>query len=96
MLSVIEPSDYGNWPTICKIENKNPNYKYCSNIEHEVCCWLRPKASEFEHYTACQINRYIPNMKPIKHKQQWRQLEFAKHRLVYSLLRFKLAFKGKK
>jgi len=95
MLSAIEPSTCGHWSTTAKAKKKKALYKYCSNFEHGVCNWLLPKDSDSEHCIACELNRYIPNMKSEKHKEEWRQLEFAKHRLVYSLLRLKLPLSAK-
>jgi len=65
-------------------------YKYCSNRNYNVCNWLLPYDSEKEFCVACNLNHTIPNLSTADHLEKWSRIEIAKHRLVYSLLRFKL------
>lgn len=65
-------------------------WRYCKNYEQGVCNWLVESHSSSELCMACELNRYIPNVKDIDNLDGWRSLEFAKHRLVYSLLRMQL------
>ncbi|WP_191601619.1 zinc-binding metallopeptidase family protein [Marinomonas algicola] len=65
-------------------------WKYCENHQHNVCNWLVDTASEDTFCVACELNRHIPNLGKIEERTAWQRLEFAKHRLVYSLLRLKL------
>ena len=58
-------------------------YKYCKNKEYEVCNWLIEKGDPNEFCTACQLKRTIPNLSEKKNFKKWRNLEVAKHRLVY-------------
>ena len=67
-----------------------PRYKYCINKQHNVCNWLLPDNIEAEYCIACNLNHTIPNLSQPDHWEKWAQIEVAKHRLVYSLLRFKL------
>jgi len=65
-------------------------YKYCLNKQHNVCNWLIPGNSDAAYCTACNLNHTIPNLNEAGHKEKWARIETAKHRLVYSLLRFRL------
>jgi len=67
-----------------------PRYKYCSNKQYSVCNWLLPHDSETEFCIACELNRTIPDLGKPDHLTKWGHIEAAKHRLIYSLLRFKL------
>jgi hypothetical protein len=65
-------------------------YKYCVNKQYNVCNWLLPFESETDYCIACSLNRIIPDLSQPDHLEKWVQIESAKHRLVYSLLRFHL------
>jgi hypothetical protein len=71
-------------------------WKYCKNKEQLVCNWLVESRSESGLCLACELNRYIPNIGSIESLDEWRSLEFAKHRLVYSLLKHQLPVLSKK
>jgi len=45
--------------------------------------------------TACQLNRTIPNLSDAQNFPKWKNLEVAKHRLIYQLLKIGLVFPGK-
>jgi hypothetical protein len=62
--------------------------KYCANAAHGVCNWLTDMSHEL--CVACQLNRTIPNLTEPGGLIAWRDLERAKKRLVYGLLRFHL------
>lgn len=61
---------------------------YCANAAHGVCNWLT--APNHERCLACQMNRTIPNLSEPGSLSAWGELERAKKRLVYGLLRFGL------
>jgi hypothetical protein len=65
-------------------------YKYCVNKQHNVCNWLLPHDNQTEFCIACGLNNIIPDLSQPDHWEKWARIEVAKHRLVYSLLRFKL------
>ena len=65
--------------------------RYCANSFFGVCNWLTPAGSH-ELCRACSLNRTIPNLSESGSLQAWQDLEHAKKRLVYSLLRFGLPF----
>jgi len=71
-------------------------YKYCKNKEHEVCNWLVEKSDPQHYCRACQLNRTIPNLSAKKNFKKWRNLEIAKHRLVYQLQKIGLDLPSKK
>ncbi|MEI9808662.1 MAG: putative zinc-binding metallopeptidase [Bacteroidota bacterium] len=49
-----------------------------------------PHDSTEEFCIACDLNHTIPDLSKPDHVTKWAHIEVAKHRLVYSLLRFKL------
>ncbi|QKG58688.1 putative zinc-binding peptidase [Hymenobacter sp. BRD128] len=67
-------------------EPESPAYSYCANHEHGVCNWLVPSESTTSFCPACALNRTIPDLAHPGYLGRWRDLETAKHRLVYSLL----------
>jgi hypothetical protein len=69
---------------------------YCDNRQHDVCNWLRPAGSPSGLCLACALNRTIPNLAEPGSLAAWRDLELAKKRLIYSLLRFGLPMDGSK
>ena len=65
--------------------------RYCANSFFGVCNWLTPAGSH-ALCRACNLNRTIPNLSEQGSLQAWQDLEQAKKRLVYSLMRFGLPF----
>lgn len=76
-------------------DRENIAYKYCKNKEHEVCNWLVPKDLEQEYCSACQLNRTIPNLSDKRNFPKWKNLEVAKHRLIYQLQKIGLDLPSK-
>ena len=70
-------------------------YRYCKNHDYGACNWLVPEASGKTLCTACELNGTIPNLVNSKHLRAWQDLEYAKHLLIYSLLRFGLPLENK-
>jgi hypothetical protein len=70
-------------------------YRFCANAEHEVCNWLIPADSPSLFCEACQHNRTIPDISIADNLAHWRKIEFAKHRLFYTLLKLRLPHKTK-
>ncbi len=71
---------------------KRKKFRYCANAEHGVCNWLTESEERDALCRACSLNRTIPNLSEPGNLDAWRQLERAKKRLVYSLIRFRLPF----
>lgn len=65
-------------------------YRLCANSAHAVCNWLTSGDDPGGFCVACSLNRTIPNLSEPGSLHAWNQLENAKKRLVYSLLRFRL------
>ena len=70
-------------------------YKYCQNKEYHVCNWVIDADSRDKYCKACQLNRTIPNLSNEKNFRKWKNLEVAKHRLVYQLQKIGLEVKSK-
>jgi hypothetical protein len=66
--------------------------RFCSNATHGVCNWLTKDGDATGFCSACNLNRTIPNLAEPGSLTAWRDLEYAKKRLLYSLLRFGLPF----
>ena len=71
------------------------HYRYCANYQHGVCNWLIPASSDLPFCNACELNRIIPDLGNPEYVQEWKTIETAKHRLVYSLLRMRLPLLSK-
>ncbi len=67
---------------------------YCANHQHGACNWLTPAGAGSGLCAACVLNRTIPNLSEDGSLPAWRELERAKKRLLYSLLRFDLPLDG--
>ncbi len=68
--------------------------RICANASFGVCNWVRPAADASDKCRACDLNRTIPNLAEFGSLQAWGDLERAKKRLVYSLLRAGLPIDG--
>ena len=73
---------------------KQKAYSYCKNAAFGVCNWLVPASAESGFCIACALNRVIPSLDSDQNRQRWKNMEVAKHRLIYSLLRLHLPFKA--
>lgn len=56
---------------------------YCVNNDHDVCNWLAKDALSDPFCFACSFNRIVPNFQDLVNYEKWKQLELAKHRLIY-------------
>ncbi|WP_336490959.1 zinc-binding metallopeptidase family protein [Methylobacterium nigriterrae] len=65
-------------------------YRFCANSAYGACNWLVPEDSPEIFCTACRHNRVVPDLSVPWNLTRWRQIEAAKHRLFYSLLRLDL------
>lgn len=70
--------------------NDGARFFYCANSVHDTCNWLIPETEAAGFCVACQLNDTIPDLAGPGNLQSWRELEHAKKRLIYSLLRFGL------
>jgi hypothetical protein len=65
-------------------------YRYCNNALSGACNWLVPEDDPDIFCTACRHNRVVPDLSQSWNLARWRQIEAAKRRLFYSLLRLEL------
>ncbi len=72
------------------VQNKRDSYRYCKNAGYGACNWLIHDNKDFEYCQACELNRIIPDLAIEENLRRWKNIEIAKHRLVYSLLRLRL------
>src|SRR6202012_1885838 len=82
-------------PLLGGLFNKRPQFKYCKNHEFDVCNWLIPAESSKLYCRACELNHIVPNLTDPDHIRQWRLIEMAKHRLIYTLLQLRLPLVSK-
>ncbi len=68
---------------------------YCGNHTHQACNWLIPQDDATGLCVACDLNRTVPNLSDAVQLREWQELEAAKHRLVYALLRLGLPVQDK-
>ncbi|UFN49628.1 putative zinc-binding peptidase [Roseomonas sp. OT10] len=83
-LSALEDAD-GAWQPLA--QPSGPRL-FCTNVEHGVCNWTVPADSGEAYCAACRHNHTIPDTTVTENLENWQKLEFAKHRLFYTLLRF--------
>lgn len=77
----------GNYRTI---GHEGGDLRYCANATHAACNWLTPADTGDGFCLACDLNRTIPDLSANGNLTAWQELERAKKRLVYDLLRFGL------
>jgi hypothetical protein len=82
-------------PAYSNIQNKQQMFRYCKNAEYGVCNWIIPDAETTEYCRACELNRIIPALTNAENLKRWKNIEIAKHRLIYSLLRLRLPVRKK-
>lgn len=70
--------------------DRSEELRYCANSFHGACNWLTRAGEANTLCRACDLNRTIPNLAEPGSLPAWQELERAKKRLVYSLLRFRL------
>lgn len=87
----LEPAATGGYRTIGR---ERKQVRYCENALHGVCNWLIPEHAGSTFCQACTLNRTIPNLAEPGQLDAWRELEKAKRRLTYALLRFGLPTDG--
>jgi hypothetical protein len=68
-------------------------WRFCANAADGACNWLVRDGESGIYCAACRHNRTIPDLGVPANAAAWRELEFAKHRLFYSLLRLRLPLK---
>jgi hypothetical protein len=87
VLSALEPAGENMWTPLAAPEASR---RFCANVAHDACNWLTPPDSGDTFCLACRHNEMIPDISIPANLEAWRRIEIAKHRLVYSLLRWRL------
>jgi hypothetical protein len=85
-LSVVEPAGEV-WRALAE---PGKRYRFCANAEYGVCNWLVDQDQPSPYCAACRHNQTVPDLTVPENVQRWRKIEFAKHRLMYSLLKLQL------
>jgi hypothetical protein len=85
-LSALEPEG-DNWRALAF---KNKLYRFCSNVQFNVCNWLIEADSPEIFCAACRHNRTVPDTSIPENLVAWQKIEIAKHRLFYTLMKLKL------
>jgi hypothetical protein len=86
-MSALEELDGGRWRALA--EPRTP-YRLCQNAAFDVCNWAIEDGSPDLYCRACRHNNTVPDVSVPANLQAWRKIEFAKHRLFYSLIRLNL------
>src|SRR4030095_14572571 len=77
------------------IQHREEKFRFCKNAEYGTCNWLVHTNQPAEYCQACELNRMIPALTSDENLKRWKNIEAAKHRLVYSLLRLRLPVQKK-
>ncbi|MCK1359684.1 putative zinc-binding peptidase [Bradyrhizobium sp. 199] len=85
-MSAIEP-DGEAWKTLA---GKGESRMLCRNAAYDSCNWLTDPGEGNGYCRACRHNGIVPDLSDPAQLAGWRELEVAKHRLFYSLIRWKL------
>jgi hypothetical protein len=65
-------------------------YRACANATYEACNWMIPAEEPGDYCSACAHNRVVPDLSNLANQLLWRRVQFALHRLIYTLDRMKL------
>ncbi len=86
-LSALEQVDGNSWKPLAASSQQR---LFCENAGQDGCNWLVPPGTNDRFCIACRHNSVIPDLSDRDNLVAWQQIEIAKHRLFYSLLRWKL------
>ena len=89
-MSAIEPDGQGDGGTWATLADKGKGRMLCRNAEYDACNWLTDASDTTGFCRACRHNGIVPDLSDPAQLAGWRELEVAKHRLFYSLIRWKL------
>ncbi len=83
MMRAFEVTDQGPWRTL---DDDRTAWRPCANdVKHGACNWAVPADSPHALCASCRLTAVIPPLHDGRHLQQWRALESAKRRLLYTL-----------
>jgi hypothetical protein len=87
ILSAVELSDGNTWNALASPDQQR---LFCLNAAHDACNWVVPPGTNDQLCVACRHNGIIPDLTDQFRLAAWQQIELAKHRLFYTLLRWRL------
>ncbi|MCX5497060.1 putative zinc-binding metallopeptidase [Kaistia dalseonensis] len=94
-LLTIESAGDGVFSVFGTQSGAQPSYRRCANASHGACNWLIAADSNEMLCLCCRTNTTIPDISNEVFAGRWREIELAKHRLFYSLIRLGLATPNK-
>jgi len=66
-------------------------YRLCNNSQqYEVCNWMIEAQDASSFCLSCRLNKLIPDLSQPGNLERWHQLEMAKRRVVYTIMRLGL------
>ncbi len=65
-------------------------YRACANAIYDACNWQVEADAEGDYCVSCQHNRIVPDLSVAENVAQWRKLQLAKNRLMYTILKLGL------
>lgn len=86
-LRALEPEQADGWSPV---DSRESQFKFCANAQFDACNWLLAHPSTETYCLACRHNGTVPDLSNPANLSKWQLIEFAKHRLVYSLIRWRL------
>ena len=84
VVTALHQADGDAW---CSLAVPDRLYRFCANARHDVCNWLIGIEQGDTLCVACRHNRTIPDLSAPENLLHWRKIEFAKHRLFYTVLK---------
>ncbi len=97
LMTSLDPVEDGLWRPTAK-EAEGILYRKCKNYtDFAVCNWMIAPEDKGESFcVSCRLNEIIPDLSVDQNRDLWASVESAKRRLVYTLIRLKLAVVSKK
>ncbi|MDV2986947.1 UNVERIFIED_CONTAM: putative zinc-binding peptidase [Methylobacteriaceae bacterium AG10] len=90
-ISALEPAGDNNaWTPLAAPDR--PSF-LCTNAAHDTCNWMVPPGTTDAFCLACRHNGIVPDVSDPVNLERWWEMEHAKHRLFYTLLRWNLPLK---
>ena len=86
-LATLEPAGNDHWASAPEQERL---WRYCANYTQIGCNWLLTSETDCGFCIACSLNDVIPDLGKAGNLRRWEELERAKRRLVYSIIRLGL------
>ena len=95
-VTALEPSrTAGPGPQVWRALADRRTYRRCANADYDVCNWLVTASPADAYCAACRHNRIVPDLSLPANVARWRVLEWAKHRLFYTLFQLRLPLETK-